>query len=136
MAVKLAVPSENQEQRWLVKWMSLHPVIAEYFCKNNNEGKRTLAQGWNLKLMGLRPGVSDLFIYYPFGKFSGLWLEIKRNKAYTKSERETDTWIAQVKFQEDVKRVGYSAFFAYGWLDAKDIIERYLDVKSDIHNPR
>jgi hypothetical protein len=126
MTARLPIPSENQEQRALVKWLSYHPIVREFFCKNNNEGKRTEAQGWNLKLMGLRPGVSDLFIYYPTTTYHGLWLEVKRNKKYTPSERKTDTWIAQEKFLETVKSVGFMGDFCYGWIDGKRIIEEYL----------
>lgn len=110
-----------------MKWLSFHPILSEFFCKNNNEGKRTDAQGWNLKLMGLRPGVSDLFIYWPTKKHHGLFLEVKRNKIYTKSERSTPTWIAQEKFIETVKSVGFAGEFCFGWLDGKTIIERYLN---------
>jgi hypothetical protein len=76
--------------------------------------------------MGLRPGASDIFIYYPTKSHPGLWLEVKRNKKYTKSERSTPTWIAQEKFIETVKSVGYAGFFCYGWVDGKEIIEHYL----------
>ncbi len=107
-------------------WLSYHPIVRDFFCKNNNEGKRTVAQGHNLKLMGLRPGVSDLFIYYPTTTYHGLFLEVKRNKKYTKSERLTDTWIAQEKFIETVKSVGYQGHWCYGWEDGKKIIEAYL----------
>lgn len=110
----------------LVRWLSYHPIVRDYFCKNDNEGKRTPAQGRMLKLMGLRPGVSDLFIYFPTKTYSGLWLEVKRDKKYTKSERSTPTWVAQEKFQENVKGVGFAAYFCYGWLDGKGIIENYL----------
>ena len=126
MTVVSLVPSENQEQRALVKWLNFHPVLKDFFCKNDNEGKRTPAQGWNLKLMGLRPGVSDLFIYYPSGKFHGLWLEIKRNMRYTPSQMKTDTWVAQEKFQSIVKSVGFDAHFCYGFEHGKRIIESYL----------
>jgi hypothetical protein len=126
MTAKISIPTENQEQRALVKWLSYHPIVREFFCKNNNEGKRTDAQGHNLKLMGLRPGVSDLFIYWPTKTHPGLWLEVKRNKKYTKSERSTDTWIAQEKFIETVKSVGFAGEFCYGWIDGKRIIESYL----------
>ena len=118
--------SENQEQRALVKWLNYHPILREFFCKNDNEGKRTPAQGWNLKLMGLRPGVSDLFIYYPTKAHPGLWLEVKRNMKYPPSARRTETWIAQEKFQETVKSVGFAAHFCYGWEDGKRLIEGYL----------
>ncbi len=109
-----------------MKWLSYHPIVRNYFCKNNNEGKRTDAQGYNLKLMGLRPGVSDLFIYYPTKTYHGLWLEIKRNKKYTKSERLTDTWVAQEKFLETVKSVGFQGFICYGCEESIKIIEDYL----------
>lgn len=126
MTTKLAIPSENHEQRALVRWMSYHPIVRDYFCKNNNEGKRTEAQGHNLKLMGLRPGVSDLFVYYPSHGLSGLWLEVKRNKKYTKSERSTSTWIAQERFIENVISVGYAGSFCYGMEDGIRIIKEYL----------
>jgi len=122
------IPPERDEQRWLVNWLNYHPVLKDFFCKNNNEGKRTPRQGYDLKLQGLRTGVSDLFIYHPSstGKFPGLWLEIKRNKTYSKSERSTPTWIAQEKFIETVKSVGFAGEFCYGFADGVKIIEAYL----------
>jgi len=119
-------PSENQEQRALVKWLSYHPLLKDFYCKNNNEGLRTRGQGWNLKLMGLRPGVSDLLIYYPTKTYHGLWLEMKRAKNYTPSERLTPSWMAQEEFIERVKSVGYAGEMCYGWCNGKEIIERYL----------
>lgn len=128
MTKRVSIPTENQEQRWLVKWLGLHPKLSKFFCKLNNEGKRTEAQGWHLKLMGMRPGASDLFIYHPNQSrtYPGLWLEVKRNMHYPPSARKSDTWIAQIEFQEDVKSVGYAAEFCYGWVDGKEIIENYL----------
>ena len=120
------IPSENQEQRALVKWLSYHPIVRDFFCKNNNEGKRTEVQGYNLRLMGLRRGVSDLFIYWPTKTYHGLWLEVKRNKKYSTSERSTATWIAQENFLEKVKSIGFAGKFCYGWVDGKKIIENYL----------
>lgn len=94
--------------------------------KTNNEGKRSSIQGHRLKKMGLRPGVSDLCIYYPTKTYHGLWLEVKRNKKYTKSEQLTPSWVAQKKFLETVKSVGFAGDFCYGWVEGKEIIERYL----------
>ncbi len=126
MTSRLIIPTENQEQRSLVNWLIYHPIVRDYFCKNNNEGKRSDIQGRNLKLMGLRPGVSDLLIYYPTRSYHGLFLEVKRDKKYTPSERVTETWIAQEKFLDAVKKVGYAGEFCYGWVDGKKIIENYL----------
>ena len=123
---RIIKPSENQEQRALVKWLSYHPVLKDYYCKLNNEGKRSLAQGYNLKLMGLRPGVSDILVYFPTKTHHGLFLEVKRCKNYTKSERSTMTWLAQEEFLSIVKRVGFAGEMCFGWLHGKEIIERYL----------
>jgi len=126
MTKRLAIPVERVEQRALVKWLSIHPVLRDFFCKNNNEGKRTDIQTAHLKLEGLRPGVSDLFIYYPTKTYHGLWLEVKRNMVYPPSAKKTPTWIAQEAFQETVKSVGFAAHFCYGWNDGREIIQRYL----------
>ncbi len=128
MTSKMEVPKEWQEQVALVQWLSVHPKLKDYFTKNDNEGKRTPQQGFQAKRMGLRPGVLDVFIYYPspYHTYHGLWLEMKRNKRYTPSEMRTPTWIAQEKFAEQVKGIGYQAHFCYGWLDAKRLIEEYL----------
>jgi hypothetical protein len=76
--------------------------------------------------MGLRPGVSDLLVYYPNKVFHGLFLEMKRNRKYTAYERRTPTWIAQEQFMNNVKDIGYSANFCFGWEHGKEIIENYL----------
>lgn len=123
---KKLLASENQEQRALVRWLKMHNRLRKCFCKNNNEGKRTAAQGHNLQLMGLRAGVSDLFIYYPTRQYHGLWLEVKQNRKYTPSEMRKDTWVAQAEFIDTVKKLGYAGEFCFGWEDGRNIIERYL----------
>lgn len=125
------IPTENQEQRALVKWIKTHYLIRDYLIKTNNEGKRTPGQGFNLKLMGLCVGASDLFLAYPSTSkgYHGLWLEVKRNKKYTPSERRTDTWIAEEMFQERMKKVGFAAEFCYGWIHGKAIIDDYLSIR-------
>ena len=51
---------------------------------------------------------------------------MKRKKTYTRLQRLTETWIAQEKFQEIVKSVGFEAVTCYGFEDAIKIIESYL----------
>ena len=128
MTRKFVIPTERQEQRALVKWLNLHPQLKDFFCKNNNEGKRTEAQTWNLKLEGLRPGVSDLFIPYPSrtGKYSGLWLEVKRDMHYPPSAHKATSWMLQEEWIARMKSVGFAGEFCYGWIDGKNIIESYL----------
>lgn len=123
---RISISNEAQEQRALVKWMSFHPIVRDYFCKNNNEGKRTEAQGWNLKLLGLRAGVSDLAIFYPTTTYHGLWLEMKRNMNYPPSAKRSPTWILQEEWLERMRSVGFAGEFCYGFEDGKRIIEEYL----------
>lgn len=120
------VASEMQEQAALVKWLSYHPVLKDFYHKNDNEGKRTPQQGYQLKQAGLRRGVPDIFIYYPTNKYHGLYIEVKKNKIYVASAQLTDTWRAQKAFMERVQKVGYAAHFCYGWEEGKSIIENYL----------
>ena len=122
----LEAPTEAQEQRWLVKWLMMHPILKEFVVKLNNEGKRTPIQGHQLKLLGMHPGASDLFIAYPAHGRSGLWLEIKKNRLYTASERDTATWIAQARFIALMRSVGFSGDFCYGWEHAKVLVDDYL----------
>lgn len=120
------IPSESQEQKALVQWLNYHPILKNYFCKISNEGQRSVVTGARFKLEGLRPGVSDLLIYYPVMPYCGLWLEIKQNRRYRESERRTKSWIAQKEFIETVRGVGYHADFCYGWENGTRIIEEYL----------
>jgi hypothetical protein len=122
----LIIASEAQEQRALVQWLSMHPVLKSYYCKLNNEGKRSEAQGYQLKRLGMRAGASDLFIYYPTATYAGLWLEVKRKMHYPPSARRSATWIAQEAFMATVKAVGYEGKFCYGSEDGMEIIENYL----------
>jgi hypothetical protein len=123
---KFTIPTEHQEQRALVKWLSLHPVLKDCYMKNNNEGKRTEAQTWGLKQLGLRPGVSDLFIAHPTRTYHGLWLEVKRNMSYPPSSRKTQTWVQQQEWVERMRSAGYEAKFCYGWEEGRQIVEDYL----------
>lgn len=123
---KSLIPTEFQEQCALVAWIKHQPKIAPYLIKITNEGKRTRLQGFHLKSMGMQPGVSDLFLAYPTGQFAGLWLEIKRNRAYTPSEMRSSSWEAQIQFIARMKQVGFAAEVCYGFEHGKRIIETYL----------
>ena len=119
--------SEAQEQRALVKWINTQPLIKEHLVKLNNEGKRTCSQGYQLKLLGMCPGASDLFLAFPRRPHCGLWLEIKQNRNYTPSERAKPTWVNQEKFLERMINVGYQGHFVFGWEHGKKLIERYFE---------
>jgi hypothetical protein len=72
------------------------------------------------------PGASDLFVFYPTESFHGLFLEVKRNKEYSASERNTKTWLGQQRFLDNVRAAGYAGIVCYGWEHGKEIIDDYL----------
>lgn len=100
-------------------WIETQPKIREDIFHIPNQ--RMCSVGYRRKLarMGVKSGVSDLFLPYPHNGYHGLWIEMKRIKN-SKSSPEQIEWCNRM-----LKR-GYGAEFAYGWEHAKDIIEKYL----------
>lgn len=100
---------ENEAKRPELKWLFAIP----------NGGHRFKAQAVKLKLEGVKPGVSDLFLPVPRYGYHGLWIEMKvgRNK-------ETDE---QLDFQSAMRVAGYAAVTCWSFEMARDVIEHYLD---------
>jgi hypothetical protein len=93
-----------------------------------NEGKRSKETGYLLKKMGLLPGTPDYFHPIVRGGYGGLWIEMKRNKAYSASERSTDSWGRQVNMLVKLRRYGFMAEMAYGWEHARKIRQYYMSL--------
>lgn len=89
-----------------------------------NEGKRSLSYGRRLKLMGMRKGVPDFFLPIMRKNYGGLFLEMKRKKTYTASEKKK--WFNQEEWLSVLKKQGYCTGFAYGCEDAVKITTDYL----------
>lgn len=107
-------------------WLVAHPILSKFHYHNYNGGLLTEGQRINLRLMGLRAGVSDLFICYPTKSYHGLFLEMKRDMRYSPSARKSETWIAQEEFINNMRSVGFAGEWCYGCLDGINIIEKYL----------
>lgn len=84
-----------------------------------NGGGRSKREGMILKAMGVKPGVSDLFLPAPVtGKGSGLWVEMKVPGGSIGS----DQW----KWISAMRKNGYRAVVAFGWEEAVAVIKDYL----------
>lgn len=70
------------------------------------------------KREGLRPGVSDLFIGYPMGRYHGLFLELKAAKGVTSDD--------QGDFLSMMRETGYCCLVVKGYKQAVEIIEAYM----------
>lgn len=74
--------NENQHQMAVVKW-SQQPSVREKWPELKlmfhipNERVCSKQQGRLLKLMGVKPGVPDLFLPVPRSRYHGLYIEMK-----------------------------------------------------------
>lgn len=113
------IPSESQEQQRLVmrlRW--LHPDI-EFFSIPNG-GRRSPGEAQKLKLEGVEPGVPDLFIAEPSGKYAGLFLELKKRSGSSVSSEQR---VKHARYQDR----GFQVKISYGADDAYETIMEYLE---------
>lgn len=115
--------SERKESISYAKYCRMKNIHAIHIA---NEGKRSKAGGSILKSMGMCPGTPDFFHPIMRGNFGGLWIEMKRKKKYSLSERSSDTWKAQENMIEMLREQGYLAGFAFGHEHAVLILIDYL----------
>ncbi|QPG06538.1 VRR-NUC domain-containing protein [Salinimonas marina] len=131
----MASQLEDQHQIALIDWSHRQKLptsptvkkgafVSDYLFHIPNGGKRGKLEAVRFKRMGVKAGVSDLFLPVPLHSFSGLWVELKapfidsKDKNYpSKDQRE---WLDKMSV------AGFAVAVCYGWLEAKDIICNYL----------
>ena len=122
--------SEDAEQIALFEWARLaqgaHPELA-LLLHIPNGGSRHKLEAMKLKRLGVRPGVPDLFLPVPRHGLSGLWIEMKREALRPKTPKgrggvsdEQGWWL------RELWKRGYQASVAWGFEEAREIIEGYL----------
>lgn len=114
---------ETIEQIKLFQFISSTKSLKSCSFHIPNEGKRTPQMGYLMKRMGMRPGVSDIFVAYPTLKYHGLFLELK---AATKTGTYRTPTPAQLVFIEDMKKQGYAAEVCNGADAAIALIKKYM----------
>lgn len=111
---------ESQHQKALFKWIRLKAKSDWRYDKIfsiPNGGLRAKTTAINLKLEGAKSGVWDILVPFPNVEYSGLFIEMKFGK-----NKLTEN---QIKFREDLE-VYYRFEVCYDWIEAKEIIEKYL----------
>lgn len=86
-----------------------------------NERRCSPQQGHRLKRLGVRKGVSDLFLPRKNAYASGLWIELK-----TENGRATPD---QMNFLKEMRLEGYEAEVCYGANDAISQIKRFYSIE-------
>lgn len=120
-------PTEEEEQITLIEWAAMmsgrHPEL-KTLIHIPNGGSRNKAEAAKLKAMGVRAGVSDLFLPVARGRYHGLWIEMKRRKGGKMSDEQT-AWIRAMRAQ------GYAAEVVRGAGQAMELIMSYLELVGD-----
>lgn len=119
--------SEHAEQAALFRWAALasgvHPELRLLFAIPNG-GARNKRTAWMLKAEGVRSGVPDVCLPVPKAESGALYIELKRSATPGKprgrvSESQRD-WLGALH------AAGNTVAVAYGWEQARVVIERYL----------
>ena len=118
----MPVPTEDEEQIQLFTWArhmrGRWPEI-DLMYHIPNGGKRGKVEAARFKMMGVKPGVSDVCLPVPRGGYHGLYIEMKRRRGGRVSKDQAD-WIDAVIHQ------GYVAVVCRGWIEAAKQIEKYM----------
>lgn len=119
--LKTYAPTEHQEQVALFQWAGIseraYPELALLHAVPNG-GSRHPAEAKNLKAAGVKPGVPDICLPVPRGKYHGLYIELKSAKG--KLSEYQEKWISDLKGQ------GFRAVCCFGFEEARSIIMNYL----------
>ena len=115
------LPTEDEEQIWLFSWADLNlwrwPEL-ELMHHIPNGGKRSKSEAARFKAMGVKRGVSDIFLPVARGGFHGLYIELKAKDG--KVDAAQKEWI------EAVRQQGYCGAVCFGGGLAADLIQKYL----------
>ena len=120
---------ESIEQQKLFTWWRLEgcktyglPSCLLFAIPNG--GRRDAITGARLKQEGVQPGIPDIFLAVPDQYRSGLFIEMKRPKSPGVSAGRASK--AQREVMASLMARGYCCRVAYGFTEARQVIERYL----------
>ena len=113
---------EAEEQATLMEWASFmkykYPGLKMLFHIPNG-GSRNPIEAAHLKKQGVKPGVPDLFLPIPNGKYHGLFIEMKAKQGRIMENQKM--WIRWLNAN------GYKAVICWGCDHAIKTIEEYLN---------
>lgn len=125
MSLKYAKRSEETEQIRVIEWKEAankrYPDL-DYMFHVPNGGSRNKAEAANLKRMGTKAGVPDLFLPGARGTYIGLFIEMKYGKNYPSEN--------QIRFLTGVQEMGYLSVICYSANAATEVLEQYLNLKA------
>lgn len=117
------IPSEHDEQAQLVSMVeAVFPAVSALLFAIPNGANKSPVARLRFKAEGLRPGVPDMFLAYPAGRWHGLFLEMKRRRGGVISPE-------QKAYIEALRAQGYRAEVCRGCDEALEVLRDYLSAK-------
>lgn len=119
---------EMQLQFGIVQWLrDVHPGVL--FKADTSAIKTTIGTARKMAKLGNTPDWPDIFIAVPAQEYHGFFMEFKRDGTRIKNgngEYATPHLAAQAAFLETLRKNGYAAEFAVGWVNIRKLAESYL----------
>jgi len=117
------IPHEHRIQAAFFELVRLHeqrdPRFGDIYATPNG-GFRHKKTALDMKAEGVKPGVLDVFVRYPSGRFHGMFIEFKRSKKEKPSEE-------QEKFARRSMSLGYLCVLTHDAEDAFRAVRKYFD---------
>lgn len=117
------IPTEAEEQAALFEWAdwmrSTYPELALMFHVPNG-GSRNRIEAARMKGQGVKPGVPDIVLPAPRGRYHGLFIELKRLRD-GRISNDQKIWLTALGGQ------GYKCLVCFGAEEAKKEILKYLE---------
>lgn len=127
---------EDGEQIALFQWAAVEnnpltgrPIAGRMFGIMNG-ARVSIGQAKKMKRMGLKRGVSDVFLSCGnlAGRY-GLYIEMKKQRQHYKGQAAARNAVsdAQKEWIAEMRDAGYWAVVCYGWEEAREQIMEYLN---------
>lgn len=114
---------ESDHQQALFQWSKLmqgqYPELKLLHAIGNGNSRVNAIQGARMKRQGVLAGVSDIMLPVSRNGFHGLYVELK-----VKGGRVSDS---QKWWQCKTTEQGYYSTICYGWVEASEVIKKYLE---------
>lgn len=111
--------NEAQIQKTFFDWIRLYPEFDRYMFHIPNGGSRHIIEAKNLKALGVKPGVSDVFGAKPSKGYAGLWMEFKNSTGKLTQ--------AQTGFLIAMEEVGYKTCVPRSFEEAQQYWLDYIE---------
>jgi hypothetical protein len=125
---KLTAPRalERQEQQALFQWAAIEARrdgrLLLLNASQNGLRASSIQQARQAKDCGMKKGYPDLFLPVAAGNWHGLFIELKR-----KGGKASDVSAEQLWWLAELKAQGYCTRVAFGWEQAVQQIQQYLE---------